>query len=451
MKILDPLFRCSAANALFSDDATLQRMLDFEAALAHASVDLLPDSTAAQITSAIASKCRVELFDKAKLAEATASAGNIAIPLINQLKAHVAVDNSEAANFVHLGATSQDLIDTAQILQVRDAFILIHADLRDLCSALATLTTRHRNTPIVGRTWMQHAVPTTLGMKFAGWLDALERHRQRLRETQTRCLVLQFGGAVGTLASLGQHGHKISERLAAELELPTSQIPWHSHRDRTAEVATTLGLLTGTLGKIARDLSLHMQTEIAEILERAEEGRGGSSTMPHKRNPVAAAAILAAATRVPGLVSTMLSAMVHEDERALGTWHAEWETLPEIVCLSAGALHRLKRVVPKLRINVERMRQNLNATSGRIFTEALTASLGQKIGRAKARSLIETASDQSIQENRHLREILEQQKEISTHFSSTDLDNLFNPQNYTGAAYEFIDRVLAHHQSQSKT
>ncbi len=199
MKILDPLFRCSAANALFSDDATLQRMLDFEAALAHASVDLLPDSTAAQITSAIASKCRVELFDKAKLAEATASAGNIAIPLINQLKAHVAVDNSEAANFVHLGATSQDLIDTAQILQVRDAFILIHADLRDLCSALATLTTRHRNTPIVGRTWMQHAVPTTLGMKFAGWLDALERHRQRLRETQTRCLVLQFGGAVAPL------------------------------------------------------------------------------------------------------------------------------------------------------------------------------------------------------------------------------------------------------------
>ena len=297
MNLLNPLFRCEAVTKLFRDDACLQKMLDFEAALARAesSASVIPSSAA----SAITAKCRAELFDQKRLAEAAALAGNLAIPLVKQLQELVAADNKDAANFVHWGATSQDAIDTGIILQCREALALIAADVNELCNASAKLADEHRATPIVGRTWMQHAVPTTLGMKFAGWLDAIGRHRERLRQSQINCLALQFGGAVGTLAALGSKGDAVAKQLAKELNLALPEIPWHSHRDRMAEIATTLGLLTGTLGKIARDISIHAQTEIGELREPAEDGRGGSSTMPHKRNPVAAAAILSAAIRVP--------------------------------------------------------------------------------------------------------------------------------------------------------
>ena len=272
MNSLNPLFRWEAVTKLFRDDASLQAMLDFEAALARAesSAGVIPSAAAAAITV----KCRAELFDQKKLAEAAALAGNLAIPLVKQLKELVAADNKDAANFVQWGATSQDAIDTGIILQCRDALALIAADVNELCNALAKLADEHRATPIVGRTWTQHAVPTTLGMKFAGWLDALGRHRERLRQTQKNCLVLQFGGAVGTLAVLGSQGETVSKQLATELKLALPQMPWHSHRDRMAEIATTLALLTGTLGKIARDISIHAQTEIDELREPAEPGRG---------------------------------------------------------------------------------------------------------------------------------------------------------------------------------
>ena len=333
MNLFDPIFRWEPVAKLFRDDSFLQRMLDFEAALAaaEATSGVIPSSAA----NVIAAKCRVELFDKQKLAEAAALTGNLAIPLVKQLKALVAAENKDAASFVHWGATSQDTIDTALVLQLREALPLISADLEKLCDRLAKMADQHRHTPIVARTWMQHAIPTTLGIKFAGWLDALVRHRERFHEMQTRCLVLQFGGAAGTLAMLGSQAEVICKHLSEQLKLPLPQMPWHSHRDRLSEIATTLGLLTGTLGKIARDISLHMQTEIDELREPAEEGRGVSSTMPHKRNPVACAMILAAATRIPELVATMLTAMLQEDERGLGGWHTEWETLPEIVCLTA--------------------------------------------------------------------------------------------------------------------
>src|ERR1700675_2884648 len=345
MTLLDPLFRWEPIAKLFREDNYLQTMLDFEAALAYAeaSSGVIPSPAA----NAIAAKCRVELFDKQKLAEAAALAGNLAIPLVQQLKALVAAENKDAAGFVHWGATSQDAIDTALVLQLREALVLISGDLENLCAKLAKMADQHRLTPVVARTWMQHAVPTTLGIKFAGWLDALSRHRERFRETQDRCLVLQFGGAAGTLAALGSQGGVVAQHLSEQLKLPLPQMPWHSHRDRLSEIATTLGLLTGTLGKIARDISLHMQTEIDELREPAEEARGVSSTMPHKRNPVSCAIILAAATRIPGLVATMLTAMLQEDERGLGGWHTEWETLPEIVCLTAGAVHQLATLVPR--------------------------------------------------------------------------------------------------------
>jgi 3-carboxy-cis,cis-muconate cycloisomerase len=445
MNLLDPLFRWEPVAKLFRDDDYLQRMLDFEAALAHAeaSSGIIPSSAA----SAIAAKCRAELFDKQKLSEHASLAGNLAIPLVKQLKALVAADNKDAAGFVHFGATSQDALDTALVLQLREALALISADVEKLCGRLAKMADQHRLTPIVGRTWMQHGVPTTLGIKFAGWLDALGRHRERFHEIQNRCLVLQLGGAVGTLAALGSQGAVVAKHLSEQLKLALPQMPWHSHRDRLCEIATTLGLFTGTLGKIARDISLHMQTEIDELREPAEEGRGGSSTLPHKRNPVACAVILSAAIRVPGLVATMFSAMVQEDERGLGGWHAEWETLPEIVCLTAGAMHQLADIVPRLEIDVERMRQNLNLTKGLIFAEAITVALGEKISRAQARELIDVASQRAIKEKRHLRDVINDDQKIAEHFSADALDKLFDARNYTGTSSEFIDRVIENYKS----
>jgi 3-carboxy-cis,cis-muconate cycloisomerase len=446
MNLLDPMVRWEPVAKLFRDDSYLQRMLDFEAALAHAeaSSGIIPSSAA----NSIAAKCRVELFDKQKLAEAATTAGNLAIPLVKQLKALVAVENKDAAGFVHWGATSQDAKDTALVLQLREALALISDDVDKSCGTLAKMADQHRRTPIVARTLMQHAVPTTLGIKLAGWLDVLVRHRERFREMQNRCLVLQFGGAAGTLAALGSQGAAVSKYLSEQLKLPLPQIPWHSHHDRMSEVATTLGLLAGTLGKIARDISLHMQNEIDELREPAEEGRGRSSTMPHKRNPVACATILAAAIRVPGLVATMLSAMIQEDERGLGGWHSEWETLPEIVCLSAGAMHHLSDVVPRLEIDVNRVRENLGVTKGLIFAEAITAALGDKISRSQARELVDAASQRAIKENRHLRDVISDDQLISKHLAAEQLDNLFDPRNYLGTSNEFIDRVIQHYKSQ---
>lgn len=445
MTLLDPLFRWEPVAKLFRDDDFLQRMLDFEAALARAeaSAGIIPLAAA----NAIAAKCRVESFDKQKLSKAAILVGNIVIPLVTQLKILVASDTKDAAGFVHWGATSQDAIDTALVLQLREALLLISGELENLCAALAKMADQHRLTPIVARTWMQHAVPTTLGIKFAGWLDALGRHRERFREMQNRCLVLQFGGAVGTLAALGSQGGVITEHLSAQLKLPLPQMPWHSHRDRFSEIATTLGLLTGTFGKIARDISLHMQTEIDELREPAEKGRGGSSTMPHKRNAVACATILAAAARVPGLVSTILTAMIQEDERGLGGWHAEWETLPEIVCLAAGAMHQLANIVPRLEIDVKRMRENLELTKGLIFAEALTAALGERISRSQARELIDAASKRAIKEKRHMRGVINDDQKIAKHLSADELDKLFDARNYNGSSSDFIDRVIDNYKS----
>ena len=286
--MLGPLFRWDALEPLFSDRARLQGMLDFEAALARAeaATGMIP----AQAAAAIAAKCKADLFDEGALARAAASAGNLAIPLVAQLGALVAKDDAEAARFVHWGATSQDAIDTGLVLQLRPALDRIGAELARLGDELARLAEVHRATPAVARTWMQQALPTTFGLKAAGWLDAVDRQRDRLAEVQRKALVLQFGGAVGTLAALGNAGLDVAAALAAELRLPLPDVPWHAHRDRLAGVAVTLGLCTGTLAKIARDLALSMQTEVGELLEPAAEGRGGSSTLPHKRNPVASAA-----------------------------------------------------------------------------------------------------------------------------------------------------------------
>jgi 3-carboxy-cis,cis-muconate cycloisomerase len=440
MALLDPLFGSAAMGEVFSDAARLQRMLDFEAALARAEArcGVIPAAAA----QSIASKCKADLIDADALATATAASLNPAIPLVKQLTALVAKDDPEAARFVHWGATSQDANDTGLVLQMRQGLDILEADLATLCGGLTELAHKHRSTPIAGRTLMQHALPTTFGVKVAGWLDAMNRHRERFAETRPRVLVLQFGGAVGTLAALRDKGSQVAEALAAELHLGFPTMPWHTQRDRVAEAATTLGLCTGTLGKIARDISLHMQTEIAEVFEPAGEARGGSSTMPHKRNPVSAGIVLSAATRVPGLVSTMLSAMVQEDERGLGDWHAEWETLPEIFRLTAGALHQMATIIPHLEIDAARMRHNLDATQGLIFAEAVTMALGNHIGKSAAHTLLEEATRQARESGKHLREVLAQTRAVTERLTAAELDRLFAPENYLGVAEELVDRVI---------
>ena len=441
MPLLDGLFYSPSVEPFFSDAARVQAMLDFEAALAHAEAKagLLP-STAAQI---ISSNCRADGMDLNSLASAAPLAGNLAIPLVKQLTALVAKQDSAAARFVHWGATSQDAIDTGIVLQIRSALDPILSDLDSLCDALATLAESHRRTPIAARTWLQQGLPTSFGFIVAGWLDVLLRHRDRLLSLKTNALVLQFGGAVGTLAALGAQASAISKNLAEELSLPLPALPWHSHRDRIAEIATTFGLLSGSLNKIAHDLSLHMQTEVQELAEPSAPGRGGSSTMPHKQNPVACAAILASSSRVPGLVATILSAMPQDYQRGLGSWHAEGETLPEIVRLSAGALHHLAVLTPHLQVNAARMRENLELTRGLIYAEAVSMTLAEKLGRAAAHEKVEAACRTASSSQRHLREVLASQSNISSLLSSTDLDRLFDPLNYLGSSSAMIDSVLA--------
>ena len=443
MTLLGPLFRWDTVEDLLTDRARVQAMLDFEAALARAEADarVIPASAAGPI----AAQCSVERFDIAALARAGALAGNLAIPLVAQLTALVASNDAEAARYVHWGATSQDAIDTGLMLQLRQALAQIEAELARLAGALCSLADAHRTTPVAGRTWMQQAVPTSFGLKVAGWLAAVDRHRVRLFEVRGRALLLQFGGAAGNLAALGGRGPKVATALARALKLPLPVVPWHTHRDRVAEVATTLGLLTGTLGKIARDVALHMQTELGELRVPAREGRGGSSTMPHKRNPVAAAVVLAAAARVPGLVATMLGAMVQEEERGLGGWHAEWEVLPELVGLAAGALHHLTETVAGLEVDAARMAENLEATRGLVFAEAAQMALAAKVGLPEARRLVEEACRRAREDGRHLRDVLTADAEVGRHLAEGELGRLFDARQQLGAAERMIDGVLAAH------
>ncbi len=441
MNLLDPLFRSQAVEKVFSNRATLQAMLDFEAALARAEAraGFIPASA----SPAIEAKCRAELYDMTVLARSAASAGNLAIPLVKQLTLLVAKKEKDAARYVHWGATSQDVIDTGRVLQLRQALVLISSELDLFAAVLGELAHKNRATLVVARTWMQQALPTTFGLKAAGWLDAIDRHRARFAETQERCLMLQFGGAVGTMAALGDRGLDVATNLAKELQLTLPDVPWHSQRDRMAEIATTLGLFCGTLGKIARDISLHTQTEVGEVFEPSAGGRGGSSTMPHKRNPVTCAVVLSAAARVPALVSTMLGAMVQEQERGLGGWYAEWETLPEIVRLTAGALHHLTTTVSELELDPERMRQNLDVTHGLIFAEAVAMALAEKMPRSEAHELVQLACKRAQSSRRDLRSVLAQDAIMKANLSDAELDRLFTPANYLGVADQFIDRVLA--------
>ncbi len=428
-------------NAVWSPRATLQRMLDVEAALARASAahGVIPPGA----VKAIVAACEADRLDAAALAHDAALGGNLAIPLVKQLTARVNADDPEAAKYVHWGATSQDIIDTATVLQLRDALELIDAGLESTCATLAALAREHRATPAVGRTWLQQALPITLGLKFAQWLDALLRHRERLHALRERALVLQFGGAAGTLASLRDKAGAVSTALAAELKLAAPTLPWHTQRDRIAEAATFFGMLIGTLGKIARDISLQMQTEVGELGEPAAAGKGGSSTMPHKRNPVGCAAVLTAATRAPGLVATVLGGMVQEHERALGGWQAEWDALPDLARLAGGALFHIGQIAGGLEVRPERLAANLDITHGLILGEAVMLALGDAIGRLNAHHLVEHASKEAVRSGRTLHDVLADDARVTGHLPAARLAALLDPANYVGEAHAFVDAVLA--------
>lgn len=442
-QLFDAYFTAPAMRAIFCDHGRVQGMLDFEAALARAQarVGVIPAAAVAPIEAA----CKAERYDFADLAVAIGSAGNSAIPLVKALGRQIAADDAEAERHVHFGATSQDAMDTGLVLQLRRAVVLLESDLHRLAEALATQAQRHVDTPLAGRTWLQHATPVTLGMKIAGWLGAVTRHRQRLAELKPRLLVLQFGGASGSLAALGEQAMPVCEALAAELQLQLPEQPWHTQRDRLVEFASLLGLIAGSLGKLGRDVSLLMQTEAGEVFEPAAPGKGGSSTMPHKRNPVGAAVLIGAATRAPGLVATLFAAMPQEHERSLGLWHAEWETLPELCCLVSGALQQALLLVPGLEVDAQRMRANLELTHGLVLAEAVSIALAQRIGRDAAHHLLEDCCRQAVQEGSHLRTVLGANAAIAAHLSAADLDRLLDPTQYLGLARHWVERAVAEH------
>ena len=436
-----PLFASAAMRAILADPARIQRMLDVEAALARAeaAAGVIPSTAVAPIVAA----CRAERFDLDALAQAAVSAGNLAIPLVKALTAEVKKSALEAARFVHWGATSQDIIDTAQVLELAAVIDVLIADLDRAIAGFAAQAQRHRATPVAGRTWLQHALPIPFGLKLAGYGAALARSRARLARLRAENLLLQFGGAAGTLAALGNAGLAVAEKLAAELELPLPDAPWHGHRDRLAEVAAALAILAGSCGKLARDVTLLMQTDVAEAFEPAAPGRGGSSTMPQKRNPVAAPIALAAAAMAPNLAATILAAQVGEHERAAGAWHAEWPAFPALALVTSGALRAAVEIAEGLEVDATRMRANLEATGGQIMAEAVMIALGPKLGRLEAHHVVEEACRKASAEQRHLEEVLGEDKRVTAHLTPDEIERLFDPLAYQGVAQAFIDRQIA--------
>ncbi|WP_296250426.1 3-carboxy-cis,cis-muconate cycloisomerase [Pseudomonas sp. UBA4194] len=442
-QLFDAYFTTRDMREIFSDRGRVQGMLDFEAGLARAEarVGMIPGEAVAPIEAA----CKAELYDFQALGEAIATAGNSAIPLVKMLGKQIAASDAGAERYVHLGATSQDVMDTGLVLQLLAALSLIEADLSRLGDALAQQAQRHAATPLAGRTWLQHATPVTLGMKIAGWLGAVTRSRQRLAELKPRLASLQFGGASGSLAALGDKALPIAQALAEELRLNLPEQPWHTQRDRLVELASVLGLVAGSLGKVGRDISLLMQTEAAEVFEPSAPGKGGSSTMPHKRNPVGAAVLISAATRVPGLVATLFSAMPQEHERSLGLWHAEWETLPEICCLVSGALQQALLIANGMEVDSQRMLKNLDLTQGLVLAEAVSIVLAQRLGRDAAHHLLEQCCKRAVAQQRHLRAVLGEEPNVTAELSGDELDRLLDPAHYLGQAQTWVQRAVAEH------
>jgi 3-carboxy-cis,cis-muconate cycloisomerase len=430
-------FGTAAMRALFCDDAVIARYVEVEVALAaaQARVGVIPREAA----EAIARSARPEAIDRAKLKAETDLVGYPIVGLVHQLAAMC----GEAGRYLHWGATTQDIMDTATVLQVRDGLALVEADLTALEAALAALAHRHRTTVMAGRTHLQHALPITFGFKAAVWLGMIARHRQRLQELRPRVLVGQFAGAAGTLASLGDKGLAVHDALMDALRLGRSATPWHVARDGLGETVCLLGLVAASLAKIATDVMLLMQTEVGEAFEPFLTGRGASSTMPQKRNPIACELIIAAGKLVRQHVGLMLDAMVADHERATGPWQVEWVALPEAFLATSAALAHARFVLEGLIVDPARMRKNLGLTGGLIVAEAVMMALAPRVGRQTAHDLVYAACRNALDRGSTLREELSARAEVARHLDEERLAALTDPANYLGAAPAMVDRALA--------
>lgn len=429
-------FGAPAMRAVFSDEAAVRRWVEVEVALAaaEARAGVIPGEAA----EAIRAGARPEAIDLAKLKAETDLVGYPIVGLVHQLARQV----GEAGRYVHWGATTQDIMDTATVLQIKEGLRLVEADLEAIDAALAALAAKHRNTVMAGRTHLQHALPVTFGYKAAVWLAMIRRHRQRLAELRPRVLVGQFAGAAGTLASLGDDGLAVHDALMDELGLARPEAPWHVARDAFAETVSFLGLVTGSLAKIATDVMLLMQTEVAEAFEPFVQGRGSSSTMPQKRNPISCEFIVAAARIVRGHAGLMLDAMLADHERATGPWQLEWVAIPEAFVAAGGALRQSRFMLEGLVVDAARMRRNLDLTGGLIVAEAVMMALASHTGRGAAHDLVYGACRAALDNGTTLLAELERLPAVTRHLDGARLAELTDPVNYLGSAPAMIDRVL---------
>lgn len=432
------MFGTQAMREVWSDENRTRKYLEIEAALARvqARLGIIPQKAADEIVR----HCRLERIDMAKLAARTQAIGYPVLPLVQQIVANCADGLGE---WCHWGATTQDITDTATVLQMREGLEILDKGLSELSASLAALSKKHRDTPMAGRSNLQQAVPITFGYKMAAILAGVERSRERLRQLKPRVLMGEFAGAAGTLASLEKGALETQEGLMRELGLGQPPIAWHTMRDTIAEVGAFLGLVTGTLGKIAMDVKLLMQTEVAEVYEPFAHGRGSSSTMPQKRNPISCLYIHACAGVVRQHAAALLDAMVADHERSTGPWEIEWIVLPEAFVLTAGALHQANFVLSGLEVDAERMRENLALTHGLIVSEAVMMGLAPALGRERAHDLVYDLCREAIRQRRTLLDLLAEDPEIARHADRARLARLCDPANYLGLSGVMVDRVLA--------
>jgi 3-carboxy-cis,cis-muconate cycloisomerase len=435
-RLIDSLATTDALAEIFSDRSLVQAMLDFEAALARAEaqVGVIPASAAASITAA----ARADGIDAAAIVREARESGTVSIPLVKALTARVHDADAASARYVHFGATSQDVADSAMALSIRRARAILAADHNRLERELRQLSDRHAGTVMQGRTLLQPAPPITFGLKVAHWVAALARGWARIDAAVDEAAILQFGGASGTLAALGEHGPAVSGALGDAVGLRVPEAPWHAHRDRLGSLVAACGIYTGTLGKIARDVALLMQDETSEV---AEPG-GGSSTMPNKRNPAGCAIALAAATRLPGLVAAFLTGMVQEHERAVGGWQAEWPTIGAAIQTTGSALAAMVEVAGGLSVNVDRMRANIDRTNGAIFAERVTMLLIPSVGREAANRFVVQALNVSRESGKSFREVLLEMPDIARVIPSAQLRTIDAPEDYLGVAETLRVRLL---------
>lgn len=423
-------------HKVFSDLGRFQSWLDVEVTLAkvQGQLGIIPKSASDEISKV----GKLENLDIVKMKEQYIAVGFPILPFVKQLQG---LCDSESAKWVHWGATTQDIIDTGMVLQIKSAINIIESDLIAISKSIYELTERHRHTVMPGRTFKQHAAPITFGFKAAVWLDEILRHLERLKSIKANTLLCSYGGAVGNLAALGEQGIKVLDNLATELELNTPAITWHSARDNFTELVFWLSLSSASLSKIANEISVLMSSEINEVREPYKEGRGASSAMPQKRNPISCPIVIANATRLKDLVSSQMSAMNQDHERALAGQSLEWLVIPDSFLLASGVFMRMKEVLSELVVDDTSMQRNLGLGNGLIMSEAVMTGLAKKIGRVDAHKLVTEAASKAIENNLSLKDSLLNFDKVTSTLSQEEIRELFNANNYLGSSSQMISRV----------